>query len=53
MNTSVAKPAKREHAGRAVRIHAGARVQNLPPLRAHKGSVLRVDSNGARPEIVQ
>lgn len=53
VNTSVAKPAKREHAGRAVRIHAGARVQNLPPLRAHKGSVLRVDSNGARPEIVQ
>lgn len=49
--TCIPTPTKREHAGRAVRINAGPRVQN-PPLLTHKRNVLRVDSNGARPEVV-
>jgi hypothetical protein len=49
----VPTPTRREHAGRAVRINAGLRVQNLPPLLTRKGNVLRVDSNGARPEVVR
>lgn len=46
-------PTKREHTGRAVRVNAGPRVQNLPPPLTHKGNVLRVDSNGAGAEVVR
>ena len=49
----VAKPTKRKHSGRAVRINAGPRGQNVPPLLTHKRHVLRVESNGARPEVVR
>lgn len=49
----VATPTKREHAGRAVRINAGPRVQSLPPVLTPAGNVLRVDSNSTRPEVVR
>ena len=48
----VATPTKRAHAGRAVRINAETHVQNRPPVPVRERHVLRVDSNGARPEVV-
>ena len=53
VTTCVTTPTKRGHAGRTVRINADPRVQNVPPLLAPKGNVLRVESNGARPEVVR
>lgn len=46
-------PTRRAHTGRAVRINAGPRVQNLPPLLTPEGNVLRVDSHGARPAVAR
>jgi hypothetical protein len=49
----VPTPTKREHAGHAVRINARPREQNLPPRLTPKSNVVRVDSNGARPQVVR
>lgn len=50
--TCVPTPTKREHVGRAAHVSAGPHVTNLPPLLAPAGNALRVDSHGARPEVV-
>ncbi len=52
MVASAPAPSKRDHAGRAVHINAGPGVHRLPPVVPHKGNVLRVNSNGAHPEVV-
>jgi hypothetical protein len=53
MVASAPAPSKRNRAGRAVHINAGPGVHTLPPVAPHKRNVLRVDANGAHPEVLR
>lgn len=50
---SARKSAKRQHVAHAEPVAAASHVWNRPPVFTPEGNVLRVDSNGAKPDITR
>ncbi|WP_206996485.1 hypothetical protein [Trinickia mobilis] len=51
--TSTAKAAKHVQAAHAVSVNTAPQVRDLPPLLTPEGNVLRVGSQGARPQVTR
>lgn len=50
---SARKPAKRQRVAHAEPVNAASHAWNRPPVYAPEGNVLRVDTNGTKPNITR